>query len=208
MSTLRFPDDIIIEGSLKVQGDLPAYPRTSLDIDYLQPRPLDLAIFRKTTAFDTVLPGTSSGSDLGLYTGTHGTSAPYIATSDLKTAGATTRTARALFQLPSEYVAGKGVQIRISAGMVTTLADTSATLNVDVRKIARDGTAGSNLYAGAAVTMNSLTLADKTFTVTPTSLAPGDYLDIKVTVIVTDAAGVTAVIAKIALAEVLCAIQG
>jgi hypothetical protein len=208
MSTLRIPDDVIIEGSLKVQGPLPEYPRASLAVDYLQPHPLPVFQWRKTTAFDANLPATSSGTDLGLYTGTHGTSAPYIATSDLKTAGATTRTARTLFQIPANYVAGKGVQIRLAAGMITTVADTSATINVDVRRIARDGTAGANLNAAAAVTINSLTLSDKTITLNAATLAPGDYLDIKATIVVTDAAGVTAVIATIALAEVLCAIQG
>ena len=107
MDTQRIPNNVNIEGNLVVQGSLPTIERTSLDIDYLQPHAIKVNEFRKTTAFDTVMPGTSSGTDLGLYTGTHGAASPtlacpYIATSDLKTLGATTRTARALFCLPAE----------------------------------------------------------------------------------------------------------
>src|SRR5574338_320399 len=62
-----------------------------------------LTAFRVWDALQTNLPGTSATDDLGLITGTFGTDAVYIGTSDLKAAGATSRYARVLIPLPPNY---------------------------------------------------------------------------------------------------------
>jgi hypothetical protein len=169
---------------------------------------LPISDFRVFDAYQTLL-GTPASDDLGITTGAHGTGLPYISTGDLKAAGATTRRARILFTLPPEYVAGETVQIRFAAGMVTTVADTSATVDAEVYVSARTTLkTGSDLVSTSATTINSVTFAEKTFTVTATSLSPGDILDIRVSIAVTDAATLTAVIGAIAHAEVQCDVKG
>jgi len=205
--TAVFPN-VLVQGNLQVPGNLPTYPRSSLATDTNQILALPFHIWRQTAAVATALSGTSSGSDLGYYTGTFGTIGSYIGTSDLKTAGSTTRTARCLFVLPPEYVAASTVSVRFSAGCITTISDTTATLSVDVRKTARDRTIGSNLYSGAALDIRSVTFADKQFALSSTGLLPGDILDIKATIIINDAATGTAVIGAWAAAEIYTSIQG
>lgn len=207
--------DTVVLPNVQVQGNVnfggnvsPAWARSTLAIDTNQILALPFHIWRQATAVATTLSGTSSGSDLGYYTGTHGTAGSYIGTSDLKAAGSTTRLARCLIVLPPDYVAGATVSVRFSAGCITTLADTTATLNVDVRKVSRDRTVGANLYAGAALDIRSVTFAEKQFALTSSGLLPGDMLDIKATIIVNDAATATAVIGAWAAAELYTSIQG
>jgi len=121
--------------------------------------------------------------------GTHGTSAPSLQTPDCGgNAAATSYYARGEIRLPAEYVASQSVELRIHAGMLagTTVADTTATLDVAVYKSDEDGTSTGDLCADAAVSMNSLTFADIDFTITPTTLSPGDLLDVLITVAVED----------------------
>jgi hypothetical protein len=66
-------------------------------------------------------------------------------------------------------------------------------LTVAVYKANKSAGIGSNLYTDAAVSINSTTLADKTFTINGTGLAAGDWLDIRMAVAVNDAATGTAV---------------
>ena len=205
--TAVFPN-VQIQGNLAVAGNLPTYPRSSLATDTNQILPLPFDIWRVWDSVGTVLPATSATDDLGYYTGTHGTAGSYIGTSDLKSAGATTRYARCLKVLPPSYVAAATVTVRFSAGCITTIADTAATLIVDVRKVSRDRTVGANLYAGAAVSIRSLTLAETPFALTSSGLLPGDMLDIKAAIAVTDAGTGTAVIGAWAAAELYTSIQG
>lgn len=201
--------NVIVQGNLQVTGNLPTYPRTSLAMDTSQILALPFHVWRQTAAVATVLAGTSSGSDLGYYTGTFGTAGSYIGTSDLKTAGATTRYARCLTVLPPYYAAGETVSVRFSAGMITHVADVSATLLVAAYEVARaDRTLSANLYGGAAVSINSLTFAETSFALTSSSLLPGDMLDIRVAIAVNDAASGTAVIAAWSAGELLTSIRG
>jgi hypothetical protein len=142
------------------------------------------------------LPGTAATDDLAIIEGTFGTDAPTIQTSDAK---ATTVTQRLRYQypLPENYVAGDDVQVRIRGGMITTVSDTTATVDVECYAHDGDGGVGSDLCATAAQTINSLTKADKDFVITTTGLTPGTVLDIRVTIAITDGATGTAVIGEI-----------
>jgi hypothetical protein len=151
--------------------------------------------FRTWDALATNLPGTPASDDLGLVTGTFGTDTPYIGTGDLKAAGATTRRAGIIIQLPEDYEDANTVNIRCIAGMKTTVADVSATIDVEAYRIDEDGTLGaSDLVSTAATTINSLTAANKDFTVDASTLVKGDALMVRVSVAVNDAATATAVI--------------
>jgi len=67
---------------------------------------------------------------------------------------------------------------------------------------------GSDLVTTAATTMNSLTFAAKAFDVTSTTLGPGDFLDIRISIACNDAATGTAVTPAIAHAELVLDIKG
>jgi hypothetical protein len=157
---------------------------------------IPLTDFRVWDALATNLPGTSATDDLALITGaTFGTNAPYIGTSDLKAAGATTRRAGIFLWLPEDYEATETVNIRCVAGMITTIADVTATIDVEAYRIDEDGTLGAaDLVTTAATTINNLTAANKDFVVTATDLVAGDGLMVRVTMAINDGATLTAVI--------------
>lgn len=182
--------------------------RSKLAQDTLAKYAIPLTSFRVHDAMQTNLPGTSANDDLALIGGTFGTNSPEIKTSDLKAAGATTRYARALIQLPPEYDDAQTVEIRVKGGMETTVADTSATVDVECYESDKSGGVGSDLCTTAAQSINSLTAADKDFTITASGLVAGDILDVRITVAVNDAASGTAVVAALGAIELLCDIRG
>lgn len=210
MSDLIHTGNVDIYGTLRARGGiLPALPRASITQEDYAEYPVPLENLRVWDAFATTLPGTSSADDLGIYTGTWAAGAPYCATSDMKTLGSVTRYARFMAQLPPEYVAGESVRIRISAGMLTTVAGVAATLDLEVYRVDRDTTiGGSDLCATAAQSINSLTFADKDFELSTSTLNPGDWLDCRIALLVNDAATGTAVIGAIGAIELMCDIQG
>jgi hypothetical protein len=63
--------------------------------------------------------------------------------------------------------------------MLTTVSDGTATLDCEVWKDDGDGTVSADICATAAQSINSLTLADIDFTVTPTGLVGGDLLNVR-----------------------------
>lgn len=204
----RVVGDLQVTGDINYGGSLvPSVPRTNLQQDDLKVYPVPFEHFRVHDALQTVIPGTSASDDLGLYGGTFGTSQPLIRTYDVKTVSSSLY-ARALVRLPAEYVAGETVQIRLAAGMVTTVADTSCTADVEAYRVGKDNSLGSDLCATAATTMNSLTFSNKTFTITATTLGPGDLLDVRIRVTVVDSATATAVIAAFAAVDLLCDVKG
>lgn len=152
------------------------------------------------------LPATSSGDDLGLYPGTHLTTPALIRTEDLKAAGATTKRARCQVMLPYNYVAAGDVKIRANALMITTIADATCTIDFAAGEIT-GATSSADLVTTGATSMNSVTAANKDFDLTATGLGPGDWLDIVMTIICTDAATVTAVIAAVSKTYLLCDVQ-
>jgi hypothetical protein len=132
-------------------------------------------------ALQTSLPTTAANDDLGLIPGTFGTSAPLLQSVDY---GGTTTTAYArwLVQIPDDYNDGDTLTLRILGGALTTVSDTTLTVDANVYADAGDGTVGSDLCATAAQSINSLTAANKDFTITPTGLVAGQMLDIRIAV--------------------------
>lgn len=200
--------DWSISGQLQAGSILPGLVRrTDLSQDIGTYR-IPLISWRVHDALITTLPNAAANDDLGLIQGTFGTNSPTIQAGDLKAAGATTRYARTVFSLPAEYVNGASITIRAHAGMKTTVSDGTATLDVECYKSDDEEGIGSDLCATAAQSINSLTDADKDFTITPTGLVAGDTLDIRIAVAVNDAATVTAVIAVVGAVDVVCGVKG
>jgi hypothetical protein len=166
---------------------------------------------RSLFVFDSgaALPTAGTADDLGFYQGTHGSAFPYVGTGDFK-ASSITRKARFTFTLPPEYVSDGAVFVRFRAGMVTTVAGTSCTIDAEAFKSSTTAGAtvsGSDLITTTATTINSLTWSNIDFSVTQTGLVAGDELDVLVTIAGVDAATATAVIAGFR-AFVGCTIRG
>jgi|SRR5581483_1394496 len=152
-----------------------------------------------TSARGTVsvaLSPASSTDDLVIVNGStgYGTNQPQAQTVDVHSAGSVTKRARMVMALPDLYDAGQAIQIRVNAGMLTTVADTSATIAIEAYQLRADGTLSANLCTTAAQSINSLTLGTKDFVITPTGLVTGNRLDVRVSIAVNDAATGTAVI--------------
>ncbi len=182
--------------------------RTQLKQESLARFQIPMTAWRVWDALHTNLPGTSATDDLALIGGTFGTASPTIQTSDLKAAGATSRYARCLVQLPAEYDDGETVQIRAHAGMKTTVSDTTATIDFEVYESDLEEGIGADICATAATTINSTTLADIDFTITSSGLVAGDVLDIRMHVAINDGATGTAVIGMVGNVDLLCDIRG
>jgi hypothetical protein len=151
-----------------------------------------------------LLPVAGATDDLGNVPGTVGTTAPSLQTEDLKAAGATDNKAAFFLKVPDWYLPGSTLTLVCNAGMITTVSDTTATLDVEcwVPDYANaDGTVSSDLCLTAAQSINSLTFADKSFTIDDDvaghEIAPGDILQFRITTAVNDGATGTAVIAAI-----------
>lgn len=208
MATVVFPNDVLVQGSIRATGGFRSFNRDDMIQEDLAVYAIPLTEFRVWDALQTNLPGTAATDDLALSTGTLGTDMPSVQTGDLKAAGATTRYARLQFALPVEYVAGQSVTLRASAGMKTTASDGTATIDFQVYSSDRDTTVSADLCATAALSINDLVFADKDFTITATALTPGMMLDIRVAIAVNDAATATAVIGCLAQLELLCDVKG
>lgn len=209
--------DVTVQGDLRVAGTLrlgeqgsTGVQRADMDQESLTPFDLPPETWRIYDNMDALLPDPpTTGDDIGIVSGTFGSATPSMQTRDVKAVGAAPHYARRLVQLPFNYVAGETVMIRLHAGMVTTVADTTATVDVECYKSDNEGGVdGSDLCATAAQSCNSLTAADKDFTITPTSLSPGDWLDIRIAIHVNDAATGTAVKGMIGRAQLLCDTKG
>lgn len=155
------------------------------------------------------LPSTSSGSDLGFTAGTWATNTPKISSGDVKAAGTTTRYALMPFILPDRFAPGGTVTVKLMAGMETTVAGTSCSLDLEVY-LADDagGITGSDLCATAAQDMNSLTSAEFPFTLTTTNLVAGSQMWARIKISAVDAATATAVIANLYKVLFTCQCRG
>ncbi len=205
----NFPGDINVPGIAYLRGGIaPLLARTAFVQTNNAVFPIPWTWWRIFDAYETTLPNPSANDDLGLYGGTWATDSPSIQTYDVKAAGPLPFYARAMIPLPAEYVAGETVTLRFSAGMLTTIADTTCTLDVVAYESDREAGIGADLCATGAQDIRNVTLADKDFTITATGLSPGDWLDVRIHIAVNDAATGTAVIAIIASAELVCDIQG
>jgi hypothetical protein len=194
--------------SIKPDGVSPQTRATILRQDSLAIFPVNMMNLRVWDAIQTNLPGTAAADDLALIGTTFGSTAPTISAGDCKALGATSRYARFMVELPECYEAGETVTLSLSAGMVTTVASSSCTVDVECYKINKITGIGSDLCTTSATTINSLVFAAKAFTITPSGLTAGDVLDIRLTIACNDAATGTAVTPTIAGIDLLCDIKG
>lgn len=146
--------------------------------------------------FRALVPSTAANDDLGLITGTWGTDTPTLQSGDGK---ATTITRRAgfAFRLPHNFVAAGTLVIRVRGGMVTTISDGVATVDLQVHEADLDGGVGSDLCQTSAITVNSLTKVNADFTIDSSGLVAGDLLYLRLTAAITDTATGTAVIVEV-----------
>lgn len=151
--------------------------------------------------------GSPSADDMGIVTGTAGTDAPTLQGVDF---GGTSTDEKASFQfvLPPEYEAGGNIQVIVRAAMLTTVSDGTATVDVQCWPQDDNGAAASDICATAAQSINSLTPADKTFTITPTSRAAGDVLNIRLAFAGSDTGNLGVMIPEISKVTVKLDIRG
>lgn len=200
--------DLLVVGNITCTGTGPAVARTNLTQENLARHKIPFVDWRVWDAMQTNLPGTGATDDLAFIGGTLGTASPTIQTGDVKAAGAVTRYARCTFNVPHEYVAGETITVRAHAGMKTTVADVSATVDFQVYLSDDEEGIGADLCTTAAQSINSLTDANFDFQITATSVEPGDTLDIRMAVATNDAASATAVIGQVGSVEVLLDVKG
>ena len=192
--SLTIPDNSLPGRTLSATAEI---AKTQLAQQTLQPEPIPFALCRVWDAMQTNTPGTPATDDLGLVTGTPGTDAPMLSDGDLKAAGATTRKVAFEMSVPYDYDDGETFEVRFTAGMETSVADVSATIDLQVFKPDGTGAVGSDLCTTAAQSINSLTPNDYDFTIDGSGIDPGDKLICIVSVAVNDAATATAVTAAI-----------
>ena len=214
-SPTTFPGDIVVSGNLRLTGNItPAMTKANvLELAELQAFTVPMSIWRKADAaeYQTFLAGADQATDdLSLVGGTFGTNAPSLQTDDFGgNLQADPYYARGEIQLPAEYVAGQSIEIRFHAGMLTTVADQSCTVDVDVYKSDEDSTSTGDLCDDAAVSdnMNSLVFADIDFTIAPATLSPGDLLDVRIKVTADDDGDAGEMKACIGSIQLLCDVR-
>ena len=207
--TVRLPN-VSIAGNLRfpgTEGSITEIIRANLAQEANAVYPIPLWAFRTWDALATNLPGTAAADDLALVTGTLGTDQPTIEAGDIG-GTSSTRYARVQIPLPIEYEAGQTVTIRINGHMTTTVADTSCTVDVEAYRVERDGGVGSDLCSTAATSINSLTAADKDFTIDPATLGPGDLLDIRIAIAYADTGDAGVMTPTLNAVELLCDVRG
>jgi len=202
--TVIIPSGEIINSQVNSNAGI---ERTKLATEQLKDN-IPLELVRVWDAFQTSLPTTAASDDLGLIPGTWATDAITIQTSDAKNTTVTQR-ARFVYRLPMNYVSGQPISVIGWAGMRTTVANGTATIDFEVYK-KNDSTAGagSDLVSTAATTINSLTASDRVFVIDPTGLSAGDELDVRVTIAITDSGTGTAVIGRIMKLYMLPSVKG
>lgn len=136
-------------------------------------------------ANQTKLPGTAAADDMGLIGTALGTGGITLQGVDF---GGTTADEKAGFEvvLPADYAAGGALTLKAHAGMLTTVSDGTATLDAEVFSDDGDGTVSADICATAAQSINSLTLATKSFTITPTGLVAGQRLYVRLSFAASD----------------------
>lgn len=166
----------------------------------IEPQTINPLDWRKTDGV-TVLAASAATTNPGLVYGTDATNFPTVQTIDGKNA-TTVVVCRTVQKLPSNYVAGSAITIRVKAGMLTTVGSGACTVGLNVYSNTGDNTGSADLNTTSAQSINSLTFANKDFVITPTGLVAGQDLHIKMTITITDVATGTAVIGAVSHAEI------
>lgn len=188
-ATIELPDGSVTKAALAQSLELTTEQHAQRTF---VPTPIPLTSLRVWDAMHTMIVGTPAADDLGLVTGTPGTHAPKVSAGDVKALGSTTRKAAFVYIVPDNYDNGQTLQFKLRCAMETTVADTSCNVDLSVYQTS-DATVGSDLVVTAPITMNSLTAADKTFSLSEGTLVAGSILIGVVSIISNDAATATAV---------------
>lgn len=211
MSRIVFNDGIEVGGSLRLKNSptvTPGFNRGDLIRESLADFVIPWEAWKVHDNFRELIPSTPVADDLGLIGGTFATAVPTIQTYDLDTTTATLY-ARACLVMPIEYDAANQVRLRFKAGMLTNIADTTATLDVEAYLSDKEGlVSGADLCVTNALDINSLTLDDKTFTLTPTALVPGSLIDVRIAMAIDDGGTGDVVKGIISAASLLCDVRG
>lgn len=195
------------EGLVSPAAVLGAIARSALTQDDLAEYVVKLSDCKVHDAMATTLTGTANNDDMAYITGTPGTDAPTLQGVDF---GGTTSDEKCAFEfvLPPEYVAGQTITLAVTASMVTTVSDGTATIDAECWVADDAGAVGSDICATAAQSINSLTPATKSFTITPTSRAPGDRLIIRLSFAGSDTGDAGVMIPEIQKVALLLDIKG
>ena len=204
------PGDLLVAGNVRIDGSLSPLlaPGSVLAQTDLAVFTIPWDVWRIYDNMDALLPDPhpGSGDDLAMESGTFGTDSPYMVSHDFGGTN-TTEYARAQIPLPWNYVDGQTVQFRFHAGMLTTVADDAATLDLECFETDEEAGISADICATAAQSINSLTLADIDFTITATSLVAGDLLDIRIKFYGNDAGNLGVMKGIIGAAKLLCDVR-
>jgi hypothetical protein len=134
----------------------------------------------------TLLPLAASASAgvFGLVAGTYG-SATATLIGEATANGTKTDYVRTLVSLPRDYVAGNNVTLVVHARASTTVTGAKQ-LDAEAFLSDKEAGAGSDLCATAIQTISATAYTNYSFTITGTTLNPGDVLDIRLTGVLTD----------------------
>lgn len=199
------PDGSITNATINTSAGIET---SKLESRTAQVFPVSFNNFFVWDAAQTNLPGTAANDDLAIITGTLGTDAPTLQTGDLKNLGSTTRYAGFIVAVPHNYQDGQTFTIRLRGGMITTVASTAATIDLQLYALDQDGGVSADLCQTSAATINSLTKANVDFTIDPAGLDPGDLLMGRIAILVNDTGTGTAVIGECSFAEIRCTTRG
>lgn len=204
-----------VRGTLNVASGVIALkdgqlPRAKLTQEELVAKNIPLTDLRVWDDLDAFLPAAAAADDLGLVDGAvWGTNAPTVQGSDV---GGTTATqyARMFIPITEEFDTGETMKIRVRCGMNTTIADTTATMDVEAYLPDGDGAVGSDLCTTAAISFKYApgTETNCDFTIDTATITIGDVLDCRLTMIVTDAGDLGVMMGEIYEIKLLRDIKG
>ena len=202
---LVVPDGYVTDGSISATAQIAV---SKLAQQTVQEFPVPFNSLRVWDAITSLPPASASADDLGLVIGTPGTDAPTISTGDVKAAGVTTRKIGFELAVPHNYDDGQTIEVRVRAGMETTVADVTAYVDLQAYIVNGSGLVGSDLVTTSLIAMNNLTAADCDFVLSAGSVDPGDHIMCVLTLSVEDSATATAVIANAYSVVLRCDTRG
>ena len=204
---LQLPDGSITSATISGNAEI---LHTQLRQRTLQTFPVNWSDYRVWDASHTNAVGTAASDDLAVTTAalTGSGATILLSAGDCKNLGATTRRVAFFVPVPPNYDDGETIQIRVRTKMETTVASTSCTVDLEAFVVGTGTTVGSDLITTAATDMNSLTAANKDFTIDASSVNPGDVLQCRLSVAVNDTGTGTAVTPVIISVALLCDTRG
>jgi len=192
-----------------VAGDA-AISRSKLAQDALAIYPLPLQDFRVWDDVPTTLQSTSDASadDLAMVGGTFGTAPPLLQSGDVKAAGSVSKFARITWTVPPEFDEGETLQVRVRSAVLTTVADSSAAVDVVAYINDGDGGLSADMIATVEQDTNDLAYADHDFSLSTSILTRGDKVDMRIALNLNDAASGTTVRGSISEVSLLMDVRG